>query len=86
MTLTELIAKAGSVRPDALPAKMRLIRPGSEGQEPIVIDYSRPDRSQEAGAYLLQEGDIVFLPTKGKGGLTWSSIRDVIWTAGWFFR
>ena len=81
LTLTELIAQAGSFRPDALPSKMRLIRPATEAAEVTQIDFRRIENGVDTEAYFLQEGDVVFVPSKGKGGLSWASIRDAIWAS-----
>ncbi len=85
LTLMELVAQAKSFRPDALPSKMRLIRSGPEGAEVIPIDFRRIQEGRAEEPYLLQEGDVVFVPAKGRGGLTF---RDLVWAtlaiASWF--
>lgn len=85
MTLVDLVAQAGSFRPDALPSKMRLIRSGPDGAEAIRIDFRRIQEGRDAEPYLLQEGDMVFVPSRGRGGFTF---RDVVWAVlglgAWF--
>lgn len=82
MTAMELVGAAGGFRPDALPAKMRLIRPGKDGSAPQVanIDFGRLERGLETASIPLAEGDILYVPARDPNRRGWEWWRDALWS------
>jgi len=79
MTLVELVGMAGSFRQDALPSKMRLLRPSPGGTQVTNIDFRRIEQGQAGGDMPLQEGDIVYVPSRSTQRTGWDAWRDILW-------
>jgi protein involved in polysaccharide export with SLBB domain len=85
MTVMDLVALAGSFRPDGLPAKMRLIRPSEGSPQVTNVDFRRVERGLDTANTALMEGDILYVPAKGLGRGGWEWWRDVLWSGASLF-
>jgi hypothetical protein len=60
--------------------------PGNPQPQVTVIDFTRVERGEDPQTYPLQEGDVVYVPSRKGGASLWSVFRDVIWTGVGLFR
>jgi len=80
MTALELVGVAGGFRDDALPAKMRLIRPagGQAGAPGQALDFRRLEKGGPGANVQLAEGDILYVPSRDPNRRSWD---DILWSA-----
>lgn len=72
MDLTEAIALADGFTRDAIKSKVRVVRRWwQEEPDVFVVDFSRIERGSPQGPVLLEDQDIVFVPTKSLGKINY---------------
>ena len=81
MTLMELVATAGAFRDGAIAKNMRWIRPQAGGPAEVrQINWKRIERGLDPADFTIEEGDIVFVPSRDPNKRSWWDLfRDVTW-------